>query len=196
MGDGRAGDSPVGRVAMMMRLTAAFGRWAALALLLPVVLQGCSPAVTNTVANSAGPISGAAVGLGLGGITANPLIGYAAGIGTQAAVSALQKYLSRKFHQGEQDNIAAAVGRMQPGQTAAWKISYEIPVGSEHGDVTVTRLITNPLTTCKEAAFTVIAGKEPDAPRGIYVTTACLQPDGQWKWAEAEPAVSRWGFLQ
>ena len=174
----------------------AFGRRAALALLVPAVLQGCSAAVTNAAVGSAGPISGAAVGLGLGGVTANPLIGYAAGVGTQAAVTALQKYLSRKLHEGEQDNIAAAVGRMQPGQSAPWKISYEIPIGSEHGDLIVTRLIANPLTTCKEAAFTVVAGHKPDAPRGIYITTACLQSDGQWKWAEAEPAVTRWGFLQ
>ena len=149
-----------------------FGRRATLALLLPALLQGCGAAVTNAAANSAGPISGAAVGLGLGGVTANPFIGYAAGIGTQAAVTALQKYLSRKLHQGEQDNIAAAVGLMQLGQTAPWKISYEIPIGSEHGDVTVTRLIANPLTTCKEAAFTVVAGQKPNAPRGIYITTA------------------------
>ena len=181
-----------------MTLAGAFivGRRAVLALLLPALLEGCGAAATNAAANSAGPISGAAVGLGLGGVTANPLIGYAAGIGTQAAVTALQKYLSRKLHQGEQDNIAAAVGQMQPGQTAPWKISYKIPIGSEHGDVTVTRLIANPLTMCKEAAFTVVAGHKPTAPRGIYITTACLQSDGQWKWAEAEPAVSRWGFLQ
>jgi surface antigen len=159
---------------------------------LVLLLSGCGTAVEN----SAGPVGGAAVGIGLGGITANPLIGYAAGVGTQAAITALQKYLSRKLHQGEQDRIAATVARLAPGQSAPWAIHYDIPVDTEHGDVSVTRVITSALTTCKEVAFTVIAGKQPDAPRGIYITTACEQPDGTWRWAAAEPAVARWGFLQ
>jgi hypothetical protein len=79
---------------------------------------------------------------------------------------------------------------------AAWKISYDIPIGDAHGDVTVTRIITSPLTTCKEVAFTIITSKNPAAPRPVYITTACEQSDGTWKWAEAEPAVERWGFLQ
>ncbi len=181
---------------MTLRRVAEAGRNILLALPLLATLNGCSDAVSNAAVNSAGPISGAAVGLGLGGVTANPLIGYAAGIGTQAAVTALQKYLSRQVHAGEQDNIATVVGQMQPGQTAPWKISYPFPIGSEHGDVTVTRLIANPLTSCKEVAFTVISGKRPDAHRGIYFTTACQQANGSWRWAEAEPATARWGFLQ
>jgi hypothetical protein len=168
--------------------------WVFGGVLLAGLLTGCSE--DSAVVTSAGPASGAIVGLGLGGVTANPLIGYAAGIGTQAAVTALQKYLSRKLHQGEQDNIATAVATMQPGQEAAWRISYDLPVGDARGDVTVTRVITSPLTTCKEVAFTLITRKNPNAPRPVYITTACEQTDGTWKWAEAEPAVERWGFLQ
>jgi len=161
----------------------------ALALL---ALAGCNEATQN----SAGPLGGAAVGFGVSGVTANPFIGYAAGIGAQAAITALQKYLSRKLHHGEQENIAAAIALMQPGQTAPWQIRFAIPIGAEHGDVTVTRIISSPLTTCKEVAFTVIDGKAPNAPRAIYITTACRESDGTWQWAEAEPAVARWGFLQ
>jgi surface antigen len=146
--------------------------------------------------SSAGPVGGAAVGLGVAGITADPFIAYAAGIGAQAAITALQKHLSRKLHEGEQDNIAAAVARLQPGQFAAWKIDYAIPIEAEHGDVTVIQVIRSPLTTCKQVAFTVIAGHKPNAARAIYVTSACAQSDGAWKWAEAEPATARWGFLQ
>jgi hypothetical protein len=156
----------------------------------------CLSACGTSADTSAGPIGGAAVGIGVGGITANPLIGYAAGIGAQAGITALQKYLSRRLHQGEQDNIAAKVAVLQPGQHAPWKISYKIPIDAEHGDVSVMRVINSPLTTCKEVAFTVIDGQKPDAPRGIYITSACAQPDGTWRWAEAEPATSRWGFLQ
>jgi len=157
-----------------------------------LLLAGCGAGA----ANSAGPIGGAAVGLGVGGITANPLVGYAAGIGAQAGITALQKYLSRDIHEGEQDNIAATVATLQPGQHAPWKIGYTIPIASEHGDVTVTRIINSALTTCKEVAFTVIDGNQPNAPRGIYITTACTHADGTWHWADAEPATARWGFLQ
>jgi hypothetical protein len=156
------------------------------------MLAGCG---TNAD-NSAGPAAGVAVGLGVAGITADPFVAYAAGVGAQAAVTALQKYLSRKLHQGEQDNIAAAVANLQPGQAAPWQINYAIPIQAEHGDVTVTKLLSSPLTTCKQVAFTIIAGHKPNAARAIYVTSACQNGDGIWKWAEAEPATARWGFLQ
>jgi hypothetical protein len=182
MGDGGAGYRALGRAAVRAWL-------AALALL---ALTGCDEATQN----SAGPLGGAAVGFGVSGITANPFIGYAAGIGAQAAITALQKYLSRNLHEGEQDNIAAAVAVLQPGQTAPWRIRFDIPIGTEHGDLTVTRVISSPLTVCKEVAFTVIDGKRPDSPRGIYITSACQDSEGAGQWAQADPAVARWGFLQ
>jgi hypothetical protein len=186
MGDGGAGDRALGRVAVRLLLLAGLA-----------LLSGCAGASSAAV-SSAGPVSGALVGIGLGSVTANPFIAYAAGVSTQAAVTALQKHLSRKLQQGEQDNITAQVARLQPGQTAAWKIHYAVPfVGpDEHGDVTVTQVETTPLVVCKDVAFTVIAGKQADAKRAIYLTSACAETDGAWKWAEAEPAVSRWGFLQ
>jgi surface antigen len=165
------------------------------ALVLLALLAGCA-STGSTAASSAGPVSGALAGLGVSAVTADPFVGYAVGIGTQAAVTALEKYLARKLHQGEQDRIAATVANLQPGQSAPWQIHYDIPVDAAHGDVTVTREISNALTDCKEVAFTVIAGREPDAPRGIYLTTACRESDGTWQWAEAEPAAARWGFLQ
>ncbi len=180
MGDRRAGDGALGRATVIKRLAVC------------LLLAGCG----NAADNSAGPVGGAAVGLGVAGVTADPFIAYAAGVGAQAAITALQKYLSRKLHQGEQDNIAAVVAKLAPGQEAPWKISYTIPVDGEHGDVTVLQLIHSPLTTCKQVAFTVIAGRKPDAGRGVYITSACEQGDGTWKWAEAEPAIARWGFLQ
>ncbi len=152
--------------------------------------------LTACAASSAGPVGGAAVGLGIGGVTANPLVGYAAGIGAEAGITALQKYLSRKLHQGEQDDIAATVAGLPLGQHAPWRIGYRIPIENEHGDVTVTEIVKSPLTICKQVAFTVIDGNKPSAPRGLYITSACRQPDGEWKWAQAEPATERWGFLQ
>jgi hypothetical protein len=158
----------------------------AAALPLVLLLGACS---------SIGAISGAVVGVATGAGTTNPVIGYAAGIGTQAAVDSLVLYVSRKRQQNEQDQIAATVGQLAPGQTAPWKIEHDIPIGNEHGDVTVVGLIDNKLARCKEVVFTVIDGDKADSPRGQFVTTACAQ--GQtWKWAQAEPATERWGSLQ
>jgi len=184
MGECRTCHRAVGRPAVKA------GAAACLAAVL--LLTGCN----NALETSAGPVAGAAAGLGVSGLTANPAIGYAAGIATQAGITALQKYLSRKLHQGEQDRIAATVATLQPGQSAPWQIHYDIPVDAEHGDVTVTRDMSNALTQCKEVAFTVVANRKPDAPRGIYITSACEASDGTWKWAEAEPAINRWGYLQ
>jgi hypothetical protein len=151
--------------------------------ILVVLLGGCS---------SIGSISGAAVGVATGAGTTNPLVGYAAGVATKAAVDELVRYISRKSQQGEQDEIAETVGKLQPGKTAAWEIRHFIPIGNEHGDVTVTRVMDNRLATCKEVAFRVFDGA---APAGTYVTSACQQ-GSTWKWAAAEPATERWGYLQ
>jgi hypothetical protein len=158
----------------------------ALLLALPLLMAGCS---------SIGALSGAVVGVATGAGTTNPVVGYAAGIGTQAAVDSLVKYVSRKRQQNEQDQIAVTVGRLAPGETAPWKIEHDVPIGNEHGDVTVVGLLDNRLARCKEVVFTVIDGDKPDSPHGTFVTTACAQ--GQtWKWAQAEPATERWGSLQ
>ena len=173
MGDGRAGDGALGVAAVR------------LALCLMLMLAGCQ---------SIGAISGAAVGIASGTGTTNPLVGYAAAVGTQAAVDALVGYIARKRQQGEQDEIAAVVGRLAVGETAAWKIEHDIPYGNEHGDVTVVADIENALAPCKQVAFTVMDDDAPDGPHGTFVTSACAQ-GARWKWAQAEPSASRWGFL-
>ena len=173
MGDRGAGDGALGIAAVR------------LALGLVLMLAGCK---------SIGAISGAAVGIATGTGTTNPVVGYAAAVGTQAAVDALVNYIARKRQQGEQDEIAAVVGHLAVGETAPWRIDHDIPIGDEHGNVTVVADIENALTQCKQVAFTVIADDEPDAPRGTYVTSACAQ-GARWKWAQAEPSALRWGFL-
>ena len=128
---------------------------------------------------------------------------------TESACLSNQKQLSLAFLMYASDNtdlivgfgtenVANADGYWSPfynGQTAPWKIEHDIPIGNEHGDVTVVSMLDNRLARCKEVVFTVIDGDKPDAPRGTFVTTACAQ--GQtWKWAQAEPATERWGTLQ
>jgi hypothetical protein len=152
------------------------------ALLVLLGLAGCQ---------SAGDAAGAVAGIASGAGTANPVVGTAVALGTKAAVDALVLYLARSQQHAEQNEIAAIAGGLDPGGSAPWHIHYVVPFNDEHGTLTVAGLVENPLTTCKEVVFSVVAGKQ----QAHYVTTACLD-DGTWHWAEAEPATRRWGFLQ
>lgn len=149
-------------------------------------LAGCT-AAGDLVAAAAGGASALA--------TANPAVGVAVGVGVQAATDTAINYVLRKRQEAEQDAIAGTVGTMEVGQSRSWKIRHDIPIGNEHGTVQVTRLIPNPLAVCKEAVFSVIDGNLPAAPRAWYTATLCRQQK-RWKWAIAEPAVERWGYLQ
>ena len=152
-----------------------------------VALAGCHFA-GDLVAAAAGGASGAA--------TANPAVGVAVGIGVHAGIDAAVNYFVRKRQQAEQDAIAGEVGSMQPGESRPWKVEHDIPIGNEHGEAEVTRVIDTRLTQCKELVFSVDEGSGAEATRRRYSTQACRGDDGTWKWALAEPATERWGTLQ
>ena len=182
MGDGGAGNVALGPAAVRRAGAARL----ALALL-PLLLGGCS--VFNAIA-------GAAAGASTGTATANPLVGYGVAVGVNAGLDALQGYVARLRANAEQDEIVATIGQMAVGETRAWRIVHDIPeFDNEGGTMTVTRVIATPLTECKEVLFTIDEGKPPKLRRTLYTTDACRNTRG-WKWAEAEPAVERWGYLQ
>ena len=185
MGFGRAGHGAVGIAAVTGRRRRL--PWGLLPVLM-LPLAGCS-----MVAD----VSGIATGGTVGAITANPVVGYSVGMGTRAAVAAGMKSVMRGLHKDEQDAIAAVAGLMQPGETKLWRIDHDLPFGyaDETGAVQVTRLIETPLATCKEILVTVEDGQGAKATRGIYVGSICRQGE-TWRWASAEPAVERWGYLQ
>lgn len=163
----------------MMRRCLRLGGTAALA----AALAGCT-----TVADISGLASGGAVGAA----TANPAVGYAVGLGARAAVAAGLQWVSRRRQGAEQDAIAAVAGALPEGSTAPWRIRHDIPVGNEGGAVTVTRAIASPLADCREIVFSV---EDPPAAPAWYASSICRQGTA-WKWAAAEPAVPRWGYLQ
>ena len=147
------------------------------------LLAGCS---------SAAEITGLAAGGVAGGASANPAIGYAVAVGTAAAADEAFKYISRVRQRAEQNAIADAASTLGEGQTAAWTIRHTVPIDNEHGQVQVVRLIDTPLAICREIAFSV-----EDAPKpGHWFVTSICQQARRWKWAAAEPAVERWGYLQ
>lgn len=156
------------------------------ALALVALVPGCK---------AVGEVTGVAVGLATGTATGNPAVGFAAGVATNAGVDELVRWAGRSRQGAEQDAIAAAAGGLAVGQTAPWRIRHTVPIGNEHGRLQVVRVIASPLTTCKEIVFSVDEAG-PAAPLGhLFTTTVCWRGD-RWKWAAAEPAVPRWGYLQ
>jgi hypothetical protein len=153
-----------------------------LALVLAPALAGCA-AATDVAAFGVGAVAGSA--------TANPAVGFAVGVATQAGLREVRRYVVRRRQTGEQDAIADAAGRAAVGATVPWEIRHTVPVGNEHGDLAVAREYATPLATCREVVFTVRDG----ADRSIFVTSLCRQA-ARWKWAAAEPATERWGYLQ
>jgi hypothetical protein len=140
-------------------------------------------------------LTGVASGAIAGGATANPAIGFAVGVATDAATHAVVRGVSRAWTHAEQAAIAAAAGGLAVGERAPWHVEHLVPVGNEHGELEVVRLIDNPLAPCKEVAFSVDRGAGAGLRRSWYTTTLCRQGEA-WTWAAAEPAVERWGYLQ
>lgn len=157
---------------------------AALAVL--AVISGCK---------AIGEITGVAAGLAAGTATGSPAAGFAIGIATNAGVDELVKWIGRSRQGAEQDAIAAVAGEMAVGEARPWRIRHTIPIGNEHGELRVVRVIANPLTTCKEVVFSVDEGRAAARERKLFTTAVCRQ-GSRWKWAAAEPAVQRWGYLQ
>jgi hypothetical protein len=171
VGLGGTGDGTMGRVAVR--------RWPLFAL---IALAGC----TSTARIAAVVTGGVA-----GATTGSPAIGFLVGVATDAGANYVVRYYGRVRQGAEQDAIAQVAANLPIGTEADWKIEHTIPIGNEHGRLQVVRDIDSLLASCKELAFSVDDGKD----RSWFTTDICKQAD-QWKWAAAEPAVERWGFLQ
>jgi hypothetical protein len=159
-------------------------RWLALAAAL--VLAGC---------NSFSEVTGLVTGGAAGAATGSPAVGFLVGVAVDAAANAGVSYVARVWHGAEQDAIARTAADVPEGGEAAWKIEHPLPIGNEHGQLRVVRVIASPLADCKEIAFSVDEGAGEKMTRTWFVTSICKQ-DKTWKWAAAEPAVERWGYLQ
>jgi hypothetical protein len=175
MGLGRTRDRALGVVAMRLLL-----------LLAVLPLAGC-----NSTAQIAAVIAGGAAG----GATASPAVGFAVGVAVDAGANYLVRYYGKSRQGAEQDAIAEVAGELPVGTEAAWKIEHTIPIGDEHGQLRVIRAIDSPLAACKEIAFSVDQGTGEKLKRAWFASDICKQAQA-WKWAAAEPAVERWGYLQ
>lgn len=146
------------------------------------LLGGCS-SVAQISAVVTGGIAGASTG--------SPAVGFAVGVATDAAANYVVRYVGRVRQGAEQDAIAQVAGALPMGSEADWKIEHTIPVGDERGQLRIIRALGSPLAECREVAFSV----QEDKARHWFTSDVCKQADG-WKWASAEPAIARWGYLQ
>jgi hypothetical protein len=149
-------------------------------------LGGCS-STGDIAAVISGGVAGAATG--------NPAVGFAVGVAVDAGANYVVSYYGRRRQGAEQDAIAEVAGALPVGTKAAWKIVHTIPIGDEHGQLRVIRDIDSPLAACKEIAFSVDTNEGKKFKRSWYTSDVCKQAE-RWKWASAEPAVERWGYLQ
>lgn len=160
-------------------------RLAALSLI--ALLGGCSfagDATTDTAGIGAGALAG--------GLTANPFIGLAVGVAARWASGAVVNAVERDIQRRIQERIAEVGGAAEPTVAMPWAVSQTLPGGDEAGVLIVTREFGAPLIPCRELVFSVLDGGDAN----FYVGTICQSPAGEWKWAVAEPATSRWGSLQ
>jgi hypothetical protein len=149
-------------------------------------MSGCA-----SVGAAGGAVAGAATGL----LTANPAIGIGVGIAVQAATDEAVRSVMRSVHIDQQNAIASLVGSMRVGEIRRWRGKTYLPIENGHGRVRVMRSFRSALADCKEFAFSVQEGQEDGASERWFIATTCQQNSG-WKWALAEPSVSRWGNLQ
>ena len=166
-----------------------------LAVLLPCVaaLAGCGPLLSATTSDVAGTASaGAANAVGASAAAATGI-----GLGIAAGANAGLQYVERDVHGAEQDRIAEAAGKLQPGMIGTWDVVHDIPIEpNEHGEVIVTQVLGSPDFACKAIVFSVDTTQDgKTVSRAFYTATVC-RDGAHWKWATAEPATARWGALQ
>ncbi|HET8996313.1 MAG TPA: hypothetical protein VFN42_06565 [Acetobacteraceae bacterium] len=155
-------------------------------------LAGCGPLLSAGTSDVAG-VAGAGVASAFGH---SPAAATGIGLGIAAGSNAALQYVERDVHGVEQDRIAQAAGKLQPGMIGTWGVVHDIPIEpNEHGEVMVTSVIGSPAFSCKQIVFSVDTMQDKQVSRRFYTATVCL--DGKaWKWATAEPATARWGALQ
>ena len=154
--------------------------------------SGCA-AVVNTASSEIAGVGGAAVA---SAITSNGAVATGIGLGVQAATRAGVQYAQRRVHHSVQNEIARAAGALAVGDVGRWHID---PAGAlereQQGRVTVSRVISSSVLTCKETVFSVDT-VDDNVPKSSFFVAIVCQDGERWKWASAEPSTERWGGLQ
>lgn len=161
-------------------------------LIAAIGLSGCNSLLTEGSASAAG-VGGAALATI---VTKNAAVATGIGLGVQAAARAGLQYSQRQIHGQQQDVIAQLAGALQVGGVTDYAYTPSVPIeDAVKGRVTVSRVISTNVLSCKEIIFSVDTEENNQPNSAFYIANICR--DGkQWKWASAEPATERWGALQ
>jgi hypothetical protein len=150
------------------------------------VLMGCAatgPAITG--------LATAGVAGTVGSATGSALAGAAVGLAVSYGVDQGVKYEERHIQGHVQDAIARTAGPLEPGQSAPWKVAEWLPLSDNAGTVEVARSFGEAIP-CKEVVFSIAGDKH----HRVFATIVCRNDEGEWMWAEADPSIYRWGYLQ
>lgn len=160
----------------------------ALALAPLLLLGACGSVLTESTADVAG-VAGAGIA---SGVTKSAAGAAAIGLGVRSVASAGLRYAERRVHRSEQDTIAAAAGKLRPGEVGGWATVHSLPIEPDrHGLLVVSREFGTAEFRCREVVFSV----DEQRRRDFYTTNVC-QDGPDWRWASAEPSTARWTGLQ
>lgn len=166
--------------------------WAKAWIAVTIVSATCGLSACNALLSES-TADAAAIGGGVlaAEVTENALAASTIVVGVRALAVAGLNVLERQVHAIEQQTIADAAGPLIEGDVAPWDVGDNPATTVGRGEVTVVRTFGTDDLRCKEILFSL---DEPEA-RAFYVAFIC-DDRGQWRWALAEPATSRWGTLQ
>jgi len=146
-------------------------------------LSGCS------IARPASEdLAGLGAGIIVGGITANPWIGVAAGVGARFTAGAVIDTAERDIEETIRKEIATAAGFSEVGALVPWSATHALLPYRIEGNLEVVRDFGRKLK-CREIIYTIVSRgfsderlKDPE----FQVGTICRH-NGNWKWVYKTP---------
>lgn len=150
-------------------------------------------ALCSAVSGCAGfaDVAGTVGAVASGAATGNPAIAIGVGGAIRGAVDASEKAYARVLARANHSAIVAVAAGLNPGQSDTWHEPRRFGADAS-GQIEVMRVISSPIGTCKEIAFTLDGDPDKIGPFRAAICTT----DGLWRWGMAEPTTERWSILR
>ena len=141
------------------------------------------------------PIAAVVAGGATGAATGSPAVGFSVGVATDAGGELCCPLYGRAARARNRMRSLKLPGNCRSAPTPRGKSSTPSRSAMNTGSCRSSAPSTSPLASCREIAFSVDEGNGNKLKRAWFTSDICKQGK-RWKWAAAEPAVERWGFLQ
>jgi|GEM_PF-4668926 len=147
------------------------------------LLAGCSIAKPASE-----DLAGLGAGIIVGGITANPWIGVAAGVGARFAAGTAISAAERDIEKTIRSEIAAAAGLSEVGALVPWSASHPLLPHRIGGNLEVVRDFGKKLQ-CREIIYTIVTrGFSPERlPEPEFQVGTICRHNGIWTWVFKAP---------